>query len=231
MTGRTGGPGDELLRPSTRLLPEGIFIVLRSTLGAVATVTAALCLTATAAHAVNPAPDCNGYAITDPNGDQFIGARLGPAYPHLAAGAQIDIEGVFFHIDATKFVAHIQVADLPAVLEGTRAEYEIRWKNPLGFGYQGLHADRDAAGWFYSYRTYDTLTGGWRSTQRAGGGAVYTGPDGIVQIELPSTATYATSFGDLRASAAESRIDDPWFGGDRLGTDYAEDFFYSDVSC
>jgi len=206
--------------------------VLRSLFGGVAAATAVVCLGATAAYAVTPAPDCHGYAITDPNGDQFVGARLGDGYPHVQAGPQIDIEGVFFLVDGSGTLsANIQVANLPAVPDFEGAFYEVRWQAPFGFGYIGLAADRDAAGDFYSYRTYDSATGSWRGLRRAKGGSVHLGAHGVIQIQIPDDATWSTSFSDLRAVASENRVYDPILGGDQLSTDRAEDFFYSHGAC
>ena len=203
----------------------------RPVLGVLAAATVAACVSATAAYAVTPAPDCNGYAITDPNGDQFVGARLGDGFPHVAASPEIDIEGVFFHVDANGFAAHVQVADLPVTHSGKGASYAVRWHNPFGFGYQELLADRDATSVFYSYLTYDE-NGSWVSIRRAKGGALYPGEHGIVRIELPDDATYATSFGELTATtAANVAFYHPILGGDQLGTDRAEDPFYSHVTC
>jgi hypothetical protein len=159
-----------------------------------------------------PTPDCSGFAITDPAGDQGLPQGVGI----VPAGPNLDITGVFFKYDASDpdakspLTVNIQVTDLDKSipLGGSTASWYAEWTYQDVVYY--VKASVDSSG-------TETYTGGVDDPNTgldeaiATTGKFFPGPKGIVQIYVPQGSTKANDGNRLTETVAHSSVDVPGF--------------------
>ena len=134
------------------------------------------------AQSAKPAPGCAGMSIVDAKGDA---KRTSPLGGGAAAGANLDITGIFFTHEGGKTYAHMQLADandtMPDDTQGLRwyinytAKGAARWvRASINLG------DAETAFQF----------GHWEDTTRITDGDIdgkfVTGADGVLRLQIPS---------------------------------------------
>lgn len=132
-----------------------------------------------------PAPGCAGISFTDGRGDAIedaFGLGVGPP-----AGANLDLVAGWVREDEGRLTANIQVADLTPAPPGGggRSVWTFNWHAGAQRFYVQAASDGSSVG--YSYGTYDDASASLRpDTSVQVTGALFGGPDGVVQIDLPA---------------------------------------------
>jgi hypothetical protein len=146
-------------------------------------------------------PDCHGIAVSDPANDHYIGVSATGALVHPTAA--IDITGVYLTGPAGAEKLNIRVQDLTA---SPNVEYTFRWNDPVSFGqWYELSALFTTSSGAYGSGFY-TFTHGSSSSSvlMATTGRTFTGPNGVVQIDLRWDQTaWPTTFTGLSARAEQ----------------------------
>lgn len=154
--------------------------------------------------AVATPPDCHGLMFSDVAGDQYIGV---PATNLLVKPTTaIDITGVYLTGAAGAERLNIRVADLTA---SPNTSYTFRWNDPSSFGtYWEMRAGFFTASGAAGSGTYTLRKVSGSSSFLFGTtGRTFTGPNGVVQIDLrwDQTSWPATFHGvSARAEQYES---------------------------
>jgi hypothetical protein len=166
---------------------------LRTTLAAVAGVL----VLAGPAFASTPTPDCRGFALTDPAGDQYL---VTSANTLVRPTTAIDITGAFVLGSAGSQSVNIQISNLTT---SPNTAYTFTWDDPANFGaYYELDADYaiDASG-IYTLWHYSSPGGSFSVVATTG--AKYLGTNGVIAIDLPSGTTLGSSLTGVKASAVQ----------------------------
>lgn len=145
---------------------------------------AAVLACAPSATAATPAPGCAGLSFTDPRGDaveDIFGLGVGPP-----AAASLDLTAGWLREQDGRLTANIQVADLSLTTPGdSRAVWTFNWYAGAQRFY--VQASNDGRALAYSYGTYDDSSSSFRPDPTVPvSGSVFTGPSGVVQIDLPA---------------------------------------------
>ncbi|MDQ1711210.1 MAG: hypothetical protein QOE45_660 [Frankiaceae bacterium] len=171
---------------------------LRTTLAAVAGVVAL----AGPAFAAPPAPDCHGFVLTDPAGDQFIGTSANTLVRPTTA---IDVTGAFLLGSGAAQTVNIQISNLTT---SPNTEYTFTWDDPVNFGaYYELHAaylTASGAAGAGDYTLWHYSSPGGSFSLVGTSGAAFTGTNGVVQISLPAgSTTFPATLTNVKVDAVQ----------------------------
>src|SRR3954471_1563817 len=187
----------------------------RSVLGALLAAAAAASL-ATPAWAA-PVPGCAGTAFSDPAGD----ATDTTAFVTQDGQPNLDVVSGWFLDGAGAVTANIQVAtlntDVPDTATGV--DWYMVWTNAAG-QLKFVRASVAPGGApAFSYGSV-TVTGNNTLYQDDGetGGQFFPGPNGVVQIQVPSDLAAGTLKAPHALTAAEQQFETPALSGGRLAT-------------
>ena len=177
----------------------------------------ALAAPAAAVDATKPAP-CAGVLLTDPAGDQVYEPGAGALFgvPGTESSPEnMDIKGLFFNFKDGKLTANIQVANLtkdvpPPPESNGGVYYYVIYAFGDAVKFVAAH-NTDGSTINYEYGTIDPDLGTY-TTDGETHGALFEGPDGVVQLEVP--ADIGGKAGDVLTGAMVS-ID-----GIDVGTDH-----------
>jgi hypothetical protein len=187
---------------------------------------AALLLAAPAVAADKPAPGCAGLAFSDAAGDAQSNPTGLPGGEEKAP-ANMDVTGGFFLSDGTTGTANIRIANLdrkvPDSADGV--VWYMLWQAGDETRYVGaeLGSGGEVA---FLYGTYDPDTGGYTHDGDTTG-ALFEGPDGIVQIAIPAdylkgtlASPYAEASELVSLGVIGSLANDDTAPDDQKGADY-----------
>lgn len=147
---------------------------------------AAIAMMAPGAQAQAPAKPvpCGPYLAEDPKGDAFVGF-LGLAQTPVPAGANTDFTALFVRADAGKVTVNMQVADLSKTVPPDASAIVYRMFLDVGDAGNFVQARINPTG--DPVYTYGHTGETGIVTDGNAKGALFEGPDGVIQIEVPAS--------------------------------------------
>src|SRR4051812_13093721 len=178
---------------------------------------AAAALLATPAWAA-PVPGCAGTAFTDAAGDATDSTVPGPGSP---GQPNLDVLAGWFLDDAGTVTANIQVANLntDVPVTATGVDWYMIWTNAAGelkFVRASVAPGGDPVFSYGSVTVTDANT--LYQDEGAASGQFFAGPNGVVQIQVPSDLAAGTLKAPHALTAAEQQFETPALSGGRLAT-------------